>query len=116
MDAITLPLSTEVQQAPNPLSGGSETASSEENVTAAPKRAFDTLVTVLKTPDPRCPAEVRANICTLLGQLGRKGVVNADQEAEVQQIKDAVKEALEGFSEGKDLLAGAAKRTLEAWS
>lgn len=118
LDAITSPLPTEVQQAPNPLLslGESETASSEESSPVLSKRALDVLLVVLKGPDSRCPIEVRANICTLLGQLGRKGVAVGDREVEVQKMKDAADEILQSFSKGKDLLAGSAKRTLEAWS
>jgi hypothetical protein len=118
LDAITSPLPTEVQQAPNPLPslGESETTSNEESSPVVPKRALDVLLVVLKGPDSRCPIEVRANICTLLGQLGRKGVAEGDREVEAQKMKDAASEMLQSFLKGKDLLAGAAKRTLEAWS
>lgn len=117
VDAITAPLSNEVQQAPNPLISEPETQSSTEEspVAAGPTQALDVLVGVLKHPDHRCPIEVRANICTLLGQLGRKGGVETEREVEVRKLKEATKETLEAFAEGNDLLAGAATRTLEAW-
>lgn len=89
--------------------------SAEESPVAGPARALDVLIGVLKNPESRCPAEVRANVCTLFGQLGRKGGVEAERADDVQHLKEATKAVLENLAEGKDLLAGAAKRTLETW-
>ncbi|TCD60352.1 hypothetical protein EIP91_010326 [Steccherinum ochraceum] len=67
------------------------------------------------------PVEVRANICSLLGHLGRKGVV-VNREQDVQVLRDSTKEYLEalardaGTTDGQNKSAAAAKRALEAWA
>ncbi|KDQ61324.1 hypothetical protein JAAARDRAFT_82449, partial [Jaapia argillacea MUCL 33604] len=86
-----------------------------------PARALDMLVTVLKNLDTRYPfpPEVRANVCALLGQLGRKGVVkDEDNRApDLQQVKDATRSALEAAASiaDQEVLSNAAKKALETW-
>ena len=63
------------------------------------------------------PVELRINICALLGQLGKR---TAGEELEV--VKDNARSVLEdlsksNFNTGKEnMLATAAKRTLELWT
>lgn len=119
IDALMAPLPHEVQQhSPHPnisLAQSGTTSSSEGSPIINPIRAIDVLITVLRHPGSRCPIEVRANICALLSQVCRKGWVGEERGVEVQKIKEATEELMRTFSQGKDLLADAAKRTLEAW-
>jgi hypothetical protein len=118
IDAIIAPLPREAQQqAPISLAQSGITNNSGGSPIVSPARALDILMAVLKHPDStRCPIEVRANICALLGQLCRKGWVGGgERDVEVQKIKEVAKEMMHNFAQGHDLLADAAKRTLEAW-
>lgn len=94
-----------------------------------PRRALDTLLHVLRgavllssvpTTSPSVPVEVRANICGLLGHLGRKGVVSVDRARDVQALKDSSRELLLRISaeagEGPKSVGIAAKKALDAWS
>jgi len=119
IDALIAPLPHEAQQPPqltiSPVQSGT-TYSNGGSPVVGPGRALDTLVNVLKRADSRCPIEVRANICTLLGQVGRKSGAIGVREDDVEKVREATREILQGVSQGTDLLAGAAKRTLEAWA
>lgn len=96
-----------------------------------PRRAFDMLAGFLHNvpfnfqPNTRVapaslPVEVRANICSLLGHLGRQGVV-VNREQDVHVLRDRTKEYMEALardsgSDGQNKTAAAAKRALEAWA
>ena len=109
------PLSAEVTQGPNPLSPNAP-ASDETSPVVGPTRPIEGLATLLKRSNPRCPMEVKANVCTLLGQLGRKGGrTSREREADVEKLKAATKDTLVKYSQGEDLLSKAAKNVLEAW-
>ena len=86
---------------------------------AGPRTALDMLLSVLQNPDTM-PAEVRSNVCALLGQLGRKGVVSESRVQDVARMRGAAKELLEGLatkSEGNaQMVSAAARRALEAWA
>ena len=90
------------------------------------KRTLDYLLNILRnggSDDARqpelvsYPVELRINICALLGQLGKR---TAGEEVEV--VKDNARSILEdlsksNFNTGKEnMLATAAKRTLELWT
>ena len=101
----------------------------------APRRAFDMLLGFLRNvpfnfqPTARAapttlPVEVRANICALLGHLGRKGVV-VNRERDVEILKDTSRDLLEslakestteGSNNSNNQSFVAAKRALEAWA
>lgn len=66
------------------------------------------------------PAEVRSNVCSLLGQLGRKGVVTESRAEDMARMQRTTKELLEGLatdSEGNtQMVSASARRALEAWA
>lgn len=94
-----------------------------------PRRALDRLNAVLKNaptsntntnnnrPNPmNFPVEVRANVCALLGHVGRKA--STDQ---LQRLSEATKSTLEGLAkiagQGRDgMLGTAAKKALDGWA
>ncbi|KAI0950311.1 hypothetical protein AcV7_008820 [Taiwanofungus camphoratus] len=94
-------------------------ATSEGSPVVDPRNALDMLVAVLRNSEKTIPVEVRANVCVLLGQLGRKGVVGDDRIDDVERMKNSTRELLEGAvnsSEGNTrIFSSAAKRALEAW-
>ena len=115
LDAIISPLSVEVTQGPNPLSANAP-VSDEASPVVGPTRALEGLASLLKRSNPRCPIEVKANVCTLLGQLGRKGGrTPKERETDVEKLKAATKDILVKYSQGDDMLSKAAKNVLEAW-
>lgn len=92
------------------------------------KRALDHLLNILRSggddasshrqPDLLpYPVELRINICALLGQLGKR--TNGE---ELETVKDNARSTLEDLSKlnintGKEnMLAPAAKRTLDLWT
>ncbi|KZT26246.1 hypothetical protein NEOLEDRAFT_1132274 [Neolentinus lepideus HHB14362 ss-1] len=132
VDAVLNPLPQEVSlrqskplaSASNPTSASTGSASSSP-IVVGPTRALDMLTTVLKSPEtpPLIPVEVRANVCSLLGQLGKKGTVNEDDHraADVDKVKSATRELLESSARisggnGGALMSGAAKKALDAWA
>lgn len=83
-----------------------------------PRRALDMLVAVLRNTDNSLQPEVVANVCALLGHLGRKGVVSEDRTADLERVKSSTREYLEKAAQDRTArsLSAAAKRALEAWS
>jgi hypothetical protein len=75
----------------------------------------------LKNRDGKIAPEVRANICALLGQLGRDGVVDNSESEEVAKLKEKVRPLLEEAarteknSRGDAALVTAANSALQAW-
>jgi hypothetical protein len=115
LDAVMSPLPVEVTQGPNPLPPNAP-GSDEASPVAGPARAIESLVSLFKRPNPRCPPEVKANVCTLLAQLGRKGArTSRERETDVEKLKVATKDVVVKSSKGDDLLGKAAKNVLEAW-
>lgn len=84
-----------------------------------PRRALDMLISVLRDSSAlNVPHEVRANVCALLGHLGRKGVVAENRATDLQRMKESTRELIEALakdSEGNPRVVTAAKRALEAW-
>lgn len=142
LEAITAPLPIEV--APNSVTSGpaSTTTSTSSDVDSpiitsptarsrlpAPRRALDKLNAILKNtstsmvnannnrPKPvNFPVEVRANVCALLGQVGRKATGE-----QLQKLSDATRSTLEVLVnngvQGRDAVLGAAaKKTLDGWA
>jgi hypothetical protein len=124
------PLPRETNPRGAPSAGSTSTEGSP--VVGAPARALDTLLSALRNRDGRLQPEIRANICALIGQLGKPGVVGPDREAELLRFKDATKPLLETASvttnntasgtaqpgeqaKNQTVVANAAKRALEAW-
>jgi len=109
------PLPVEVTQGPNPLPPNVP-VSDEASPVVGPTRAIEGLASLLKRSNPRCPIEVKANVCTLLGQLGRKGGrTSKERETDVEKLKVTTKDILAKYSQGSDMLSKAAKNVLEAW-
>lgn len=115
LDAIMSPLPAEVNQGKTPFSpnaGGSD----EGSPVVGPARAIDGLVSLLKLSNHRCPPEIKANVCMLLSQLGRKGGQTCkERETDVEQLKIATKDVVVKISQGDDILGKAAKNVLQAW-
>ena len=115
LDAIMSPLPAEATQGPNPLPPNAP-GPEEASPVVGPARAIEALVSLLKRSNPRCPSEVKANVCTLLGQLGRKGGrTSRERETDVEKLKIATKDILAKYSQVDDLFGKAAKKVLEAW-
>jgi len=113
LDAIMSPLSVEVTQGPSPLSPNTP---DEASPVVGPTRAIDALVLLFKRSNPRCPPEVKANVCMLFSQLGRKGGrTSRERKMDVEKLKDVTKDVLVKCSQGDEVLGKAAKSVLEAW-
>jgi hypothetical protein len=88
---------------------------------AGPPRALDTLLSVLKNKENRFQPEVRANVCALFGQLGRKGVVDEADKQGLQRAMQQIRPFLASVttqdkdSKGMSVLVAAAERALAAW-
>jgi hypothetical protein len=109
------PLPVEAKQGKNSFPPNT-TGSDEGSPVVGPSRAIDGLISLLKLSNSRCPPEVKANVCTLIGQLGRKGGQTCkEREADCGQLKAATKETVVKISQGEDMLGKAAKNVLEAW-
>jgi hypothetical protein len=115
LDAIMSPLAVEVKQGKNTLPPNA-IGSDEGSPVVGPSRAIDGLVSLLRSSKPRCPPEVKTNVCTLFSQLGRKGGRTCkERETDVGQLKVAAKDIVVKISQGDDMLGKAAKKVLEAW-
>jgi hypothetical protein len=79
-------------------------------------------MSVLKNRDGRHAPELRANLCALLGQLGRPGVVDEREAPSLSKMKAQAKPLLEAAaatektSKSNIALATAAQRAIEAWA
>ncbi|KAI0748021.1 hypothetical protein C8Q80DRAFT_1219351 [Daedaleopsis nitida] len=120
LDSLLNPLPTEaIRTTSQPLSAVSAT---EGSPVVGPRRALDMLIGVLREGSaPNVPPEVRSNVCALLGQLGRKGVVAESRETDLQRMKESTREQVEALAkdEGPQAnlkVAASAKRTLETWA
>lgn len=122
LDSLLNPLPTEaIRTTSQPLSAVSAT---EGSPVVGPRRALDMLASVLREPASasKVPPEVRANVCALLGHLGRKGVVAESRVTDLQRMKEATGELVEALAKDGDgspanaKVAAAAKRALEAWA
>jgi len=117
LDAIMNPLPSEVirPSQSQPVSA----IPTEGSPDAEPRTALDMLLSVLRNSDTM-PAEVRSNVCALLGQLGRKGVAGENRAEDLARMKGAAKELLERLaadSEGStQMVSASARRALEAWA
>ena len=115
LDAIMNPLPSEALRQTQPMSA---VPSESSPAVVGPRRALDMLVAVLRNADKNVQVEVSANVCALLGHLGRKGVVSEDRAVDLERMKSSTRELLEqaAADESKRSLSTAAKRALEAWS
>ena len=140
MHALVAPLPSEATLGVPSSAALSTVASSETGspiITSPParsrappqKRALDHLLNVLRnggndgTSSPRqpelplYPVELRINICALLGQLGKRA-----SGEELDTVKDSAKSILEDLSKQslntgrENMLAPAAKKTLDVWT
>ncbi|KAI5122938.1 hypothetical protein M0805_006820 [Coniferiporia weirii] len=84
-----------------------------------PSSALDMLVTVLNNTGGKFPAELRTNLCALLGELGREGLKSESggREREVEKVRAATRSALEKTQTTPDslVLSAAARKALETW-
>lgn len=95
-----------------PVSAG---PAADSPAVGTPRRALDMLASCLRNADGRLPAEARANICALVGHLGRAGVVPESRAHDVRVMQEELRELLEGAAKEANPAGAAAKRALETW-
>ncbi|KZV72901.1 hypothetical protein PENSPDRAFT_628040 [Peniophora sp. CONT] len=113
LDALTIPLPAEAP-APQPTASIDDPDSATVmSPTAAPGRAFDMLVYVLRAKSKRFPEEICINTCLLLGQVS-KPVENDTRKEERERFVQEVKPLLEKEAnrEGESRLKAAAGKAL----
>ncbi|THH32127.1 hypothetical protein EUX98_g2076 [Antrodiella citrinella] len=127
LDALMNPLPVEVgsnnrQPSLPPMSAGG-ILSDAWPTTSEPQRAFDMLVSFIHNVPFKfqptahggstgLPTEVRANICSLLGHLGRKGVV-INRERDVENLKESTKDLLEVLARDTSTEGGENNRSMK---
>jgi len=118
LDALMQQLPPEPPQATNPLSEASSAQTSPITPVTAPITALDMCITVLKNAEGRFPAELRANLCELLGQLGKLNQhAKTDRTVEVERLKGATRATLETTKGSENMvLSAAARKALDAWA
>ncbi|KAL5529049.1 hypothetical protein ACEPAG_5023 [Sanghuangporus baumii] len=83
------------------------------------RTALDALAMILRNPDGRFPPELRANLCQLLGELGRESLKTGSgrRDVEVERVRAATRSTLEAIQSTPDslVLSVAARKALEAW-
>lgn len=118
LDSILNPLPSEVFR-PGTQSQPVSAIPTEGSPISGPHTALDMLLSVLRNPDTM-PAEVRSNVCALLGQLGKKGVVDESRARDVARMKEESKELLEGLATNSEantqMVSAGAKRALQTWA
>ena len=113
LDALTVPLPAETP-APQPTASIDDPDSATVmSPTAAPGRALDMLVYVLRAKSKRFPEEICINTCLLLGQVSKP--VEGDSRKEerekfVQEVKPLLEK--EATREGESRLKAAAGKAL----
>lgn len=88
-----------------------------------PSTALDMLVTILTNADPitTFPAELRANLCALLAELGKENLkaegAPVGREREVEKVRTATRALLEQTQKDPEnmVLSSAARKVLEGW-
>jgi hypothetical protein len=99
---------------------GAEEPSQRQNNSNAPNQTpvstpLDMLRIILASPEGQFPPELKANSCSLLGELGRH------QEADgVKALRNDTRSSLEGLAQGDDkspreIVKKAAAAALEIW-
>lgn len=121
--ALTTPISHELSSVQRGESSSlltSETSSPttpvspDKSASKTPHHALDMLLSVLRNADKsvKFPVEVRANVCSLLFQLGR----NSSGE-ELVRLKDTFRPVLESLAGNVEpLLERGIQRVLDSWS
>lgn len=116
LDAIMNPLPIETPRGAAafavPISAGPAT---DSPVVGTPRRALDMLVSCLRNADGRLPAEVRANICALVGHLGRTGVVPESRAHDLRVMQEEFRDLLDVVVKDPNPVGAAARRVLETW-
>lgn len=115
LDSILNPLPSEVIR---PSQSQPASAVAVDSPVVGPRSALDMLVSVLSSTERTVAAEIRANICQLLGQLGKSGAVSEDRAADVARMKERTQNLLEKAASSPDenVLSVSAKRALDAWA
>ena len=116
IDAIMNPLPGELSSrgALNaPVSAG---PAGDSPIVGTPRRAVDMLASCLRNADGRIPAEVRANICALVAQLGRRGIVPESRERDLREMQEELRELLQTAAQDPSPVGPAARKALETWA
>jgi len=115
LDVIMNPLPVETPRSGAftvPVSAG---PAADSPAVGTPRRALDMLASCLRNEDGRVPAEVRANICALVGHLGRPGIVPDSRAHDLRVMQEELRELLEGATKDANPVGTAAKRALDTW-
>lgn len=125
LDAVVseLPKEAAPPSRQNSLNLDSVPAAGKDNALATPvtgpRTALNMLVSILLNREDKFPAEVRANLCALLAQLGHESLKNqgGGRAVEVDKIREATRAALESARASPDslVLNDAAHKALESW-
>lgn len=115
LDAITLPLPQEAQINAD---GPSAEANDLTSPVTTPRRALDMIMAIFTSTSKRFPEEMRANICVLLGHIGRAGAVTEDRVIELKKLKEEVRPKLEDAKniEQQSKLQQSSLKALQLWS
>jgi len=124
LDAVVAPLPREAgpPSRSNTLTMPTE-GSNPASPVVGPSTALDMLLTILTNADPitTFPAELRANLCALLAELGKESLkaegAPVGREQEVEKVRTATRALLEQTQKDPEnmVLSSAARKVLEGW-
>lgn len=100
----------------NSLNIGGLPGSNPASPMVGPRTALDMLADIIINTDHKFPIELRANLCSLLGELGKESL-KGGREREVEKFRAATRPGLEAARVTPDslVLSAAAKKALELW-
>lgn len=114
LDAILAPLPKEAAP-PSRQNSIVVTGGDPASPVVGPSTALDMFVLILKNPGTTFPAELRANLCGLLAEIGK--AQGETRTREVEKLRAAIRPCLEALKHTPESLAlsDAAKKALAAW-
>ncbi|KAL5511837.1 hypothetical protein ACEPAH_5055 [Sanghuangporus vaninii] len=119
LDAVVAELPKEVNPPSRQNSLNAYPGNDLSSPITGPRTVLDVFAMILKNPDRRFPPELRANLCRLLGELGRESLKTGSggREVEVERVRAATQSTLEAIQSTPDslVLNFAARKALEAW-
>ena len=123
LDAVVVDLPKEVSPPSRQNSLNVGVAASEKepsSAAASPATALDVLVDILTNVEGKYPAELRANLCQLLGEVGRESLKaeSKGRGEQVEAVRSATRATLESIRGSPDSfsLSAAARKALENWT
>lgn len=120
LDAVVSELPREISPSSRQNSINIDSLPGSDNAStpiAAPATALDMLVTILKNTEKKFPAELRANVCSLLAEIGRESLKKegGGREREVELVRSSTRSELETPQTENLVLSVATRKTIEAW-